>query len=201
LLCSKRRGDAALAFERAVTGLGGTATVLDADEWRTRTAYGVQEAAKMLGRLYDAIDCCDLPPSLVEQIETHVHVPVFNGLAQGNHPLRMLGELLTMREVGRKPLHQQRLWLSGGAAPSEEMARLARLAGVQVTAKDALTVPTATELSTDNTPDFILNDAANEPTDRLAMHDASPADRTRLTGLLVENDQCALQALLMCGMQ
>ena len=44
----------------------------------------------MLGRLYDAIDCCGLPTPLVEQIEAHSGVPVFNGVARPDHPLRQL---------------------------------------------------------------------------------------------------------------
>jgi hypothetical protein len=30
----------------------------------------------LLGKLYDAVDCCDLPPTLVEQIDRHAGVPV-----------------------------------------------------------------------------------------------------------------------------
>jgi len=79
-----------LSFQRAVHELGGTMTRLDANEWLSDAVERVPDAARMLGRLYDGIDCCDLPVPLVEQIEAHSGVPVFNGIARPEHPLRQL---------------------------------------------------------------------------------------------------------------
>ncbi len=89
LLCTCA-DDTTLFIECAVRDLGGTVTRLDADDWLSSAIDRVPDAARMLGRLYDAIDCCDLPPPLVEQIEAHSGVPVFNGIARAEHPLRQL---------------------------------------------------------------------------------------------------------------
>ena len=89
LLCNCA-DDTTLFIERAVRELGGTVTRLDANDWLSSAIDRVPDAARMLGRLYDAIDCCDLPPSLVEQIEAQSGVPVFNGIARAEHPLRQL---------------------------------------------------------------------------------------------------------------
>jgi len=89
LLCSGS-DDTALAFQRAVHELGGTVAVLEANDWLSSAVERVPDAARMLGRLYDAIDCCNLPARLVEQIEAHSGLPVFNGVARPEHPLCQL---------------------------------------------------------------------------------------------------------------
>jgi ornithine carbamoyltransferase len=89
VLCNCADGTT-LSFQRAVFELGGTATRLDANDWLSSAVQRVPDAARMLGRLYQAIDCCDLPLSLVEQIEAHSGVPVFNGVTRPEHPLRQL---------------------------------------------------------------------------------------------------------------
>jgi ornithine carbamoyltransferase len=86
LLCNGA-DDAATAFQRAVHELGGSVALLDAHDWQTQAGARVADAARLLGRLYDAVDCCDLPPALLEQIEAHCGVPVFNGVAKADHPL------------------------------------------------------------------------------------------------------------------
>jgi len=83
-----RQDESAPAFQRAVHDLGGSVALLDANDWQSSAGGRVPDAARLLGRLYDAIDCCDLPAALVEQIETHSGVPVFNGVARPDHPLR-----------------------------------------------------------------------------------------------------------------
>ena len=89
LLCSGG-DDTALDFQRAVHELGGTVALLQANDWLSSAVERVPDAARVLGRLYDAIDCCNLPACLVEQIEAHSGVPVFNGVARPEHPLRQL---------------------------------------------------------------------------------------------------------------
>jgi|GEM_PF-1198643 len=190
LLCD--RNDAAvLTFKRAVHELGGSVALLDANDWQSTAGEGVPEAARMLGRLYDAIDCCGLTAPLLEQIDKHCGVPVFNGLAQARHPLGVLAALLTMREAGDKPLNRVHLQLAGDAqAPQgQAAAMLARLAGIEVR-RDA------------DTPDFIL-DPLGIPSSETALTvpEGSPGEQARIAKLLESNRQCALQAALVCGIQ
>ncbi len=86
LLCSGA-DEAAATFQRAVHELGGSVALLDAHQWQTHAGAGVADAARLLGRLYDAVDCCGMPLALLEQIDAHCGVPVFNGVAQADHPL------------------------------------------------------------------------------------------------------------------
>jgi ornithine carbamoyltransferase len=83
--------DAALRLQRTVQELGGSVTLLDASDWSSNAGARAAEAARMLGRLYDAVDCYEQPAALLEQIQTHCDVPVFDGLARAEHPLAALG--------------------------------------------------------------------------------------------------------------
>lgn len=197
--------EAALAFQRAVHDLGGSVALLDANDWQSSAGERVPEAARMLGRLYDAIDCCGLPTPLLEQIDANCGVPVFNGMAQADHPLGVLAALLTMREVGDKPLNGMHVQLAGDArAPrSQAAAMLARLAGIEVQREAAVGAPRdTTEATSDGAPDFIL-DPVGAPTCETALTtpEASPGEQARIAALLANNRLCVLQAALVCGIQ
>lgn len=59
---------------------------------------------RLLGRLYDALDCEDMPPTLVADVAREAGVPVFNGLGSPRHPTRVLAELLALQEHSGKAL-------------------------------------------------------------------------------------------------
>lgn len=44
------------------------------------------DTARLMGRLYDAIECQGLPPEHVAWLREHTGVPVFDGLAGDAHP-------------------------------------------------------------------------------------------------------------------
>lgn len=187
-------------FQHAVTELGGAAALLSADEWRARAGNHIPEAARLLGRLYDAIDCCDLPTDVVEQIEANSGVPVFNGLTRSDHPMALLSELLTMRETMDKPLHRSRLDLAAHG-PSEQVRPalcLARLAGIHVLTRNGTSgQPSST--ATDE-PDFILDTSVPPAANRLTRPKASAAQQGELNGKLADNRRCTLQAAIVCGL-
>ncbi|HET9206017.1 MAG TPA: hypothetical protein VFO28_07270 [Burkholderiaceae bacterium] len=193
LLSSAAGDDARQDFQRAVQGLGGTVALLDAHDWQSSAGDRVPDAARMLGRLYDAIDCCDLTEPLLEQIDAHCGVPVFNGLACASHPMRAVGALLTMREAGAKPLDRLQVQFNGDAhVPHPHAAAvLARLAGIDVRARGA----EGREL------DFILDlQSAPKEGARLTLPEGSSDQQARLAALLAGNRECALQALIVCSL-
>jgi len=200
LLCSGS-GKVAPAFQHAIGELGGTVSLLNADEWRVRAGDRIPAASRLLGRLYDAVDCCDLPTAVVEQIEAHSAVAVFNGLANPDHPMALLGEFLTMHEA--KPLHLSRLDLTEHELPGSvrPALALARLAGMQIVQRHA-TMPVSgkTEAAAGDEPDFILDTTASSGK-RLTQPHASAAQEAELDGRLVTNRHCTLQAAIVCGLQ
>lgn len=52
--------------------------------------------ARLLGRMYDAIDCGTLAPSTVSVIKVESGVPVYAGLGLDDHPAKVLGDLMTL---------------------------------------------------------------------------------------------------------
>jgi ornithine carbamoyltransferase len=196
--------EAALAFQRAVHDLGGSVALLDANDWQSSAGGRVPEAARMLGRLYDAIDCCGLPAPLLEQIDANCGVPVFNGMAQTDHPLGVLAALLTMREVGDKPLNGMHVQLAGDARTprNQAAAMLARLAGIEVQREAAAQARYDGAEATSDAPDFILDPVAAAASETaLTTPEASPGEQARIAALLANNRLCALQAALVCGIQ
>jgi ornithine carbamoyltransferase len=196
--------DSARAFARAVHELGGTVTVLDARDWLSSAGARIPEAARMLGRLYDAIDCYGLPAALLEQIEAHCGVPVFNGLAQAAHPIGGLSDLLTMREASGKPLHETRLLMAGASTADAQhaAAELARLAGMAVEreATAAVTANNGAAHALGVEPDFILDASAPPAQGRLVRPGATAGQQEQLVGLLADNRVTALQAAIVCGL-
>ena len=93
LLCVDCTSDDARRFVHAATGLG--ARVADI---RPNLALSAPEelaqTARILGRLYDGVECQDLPPVFVAQTTAHAGVPVFTGLASSTHPTARLTALL-----------------------------------------------------------------------------------------------------------
>lgn len=55
--------------------------------------------ARLLGRMYDAIDCDALPLPTVRRIEREAGVPVYAGLGLDDHPARVIADLLTLCDL------------------------------------------------------------------------------------------------------
>jgi ornithine carbamoyltransferase len=81
--------------------------------------------ARLLGRMYDAIDCGRLPPSMVQSIEREANVPVYAGLGLDNHPARIVADLLTLCEDGSAPAPQTTLLFIGDPQMPRSIAFLA----------------------------------------------------------------------------
>ena len=193
--------DATLGFELAVRELGGKATLLDARDWQSSAGTRVAEAARMLGRLYEAIDCSGLPAPLLEQIDAHCGVPVFNGLARPDHPLSAVGALLTMREASGKPLERLHVQLGGGSPSPQQRtaAALARLVGIDAQPRVSVAIGAAD--SAPDEVDFIFDPlAAPGATECLVVPDATLDEQAYIAALLATNARCALQAMLVCSL-
>ncbi len=65
----------------------------------------MKDTARVLGRMYDAIEYRGAGQEIVEQLAEYAGVPVFNGLTDEFHPTQMLADVLTMTEHCAKPLH------------------------------------------------------------------------------------------------
>ena len=85
--------DAAL-FRRAAVELGAHVALIRPSLTELSTPQEVQHTARMLGRLYDAVECQGMAPDLVHQIGVDAGVPIYDGIASQHHPTAQLDGLL-----------------------------------------------------------------------------------------------------------
>lgn len=193
LLCARAAWPAADDFSRVVAEVGGSVARLDSEAWRLSAGNEVPEAARMLGRLYDAIDCCDLPAPVVELIDRHAGVPVFNGLARPEHPPRLLAELQTMRQASGRPLNSLRLRIEGDAPAALSSAAEALICSAGVT----LLPQRAIRDASPDDADFVLDLSAPAAAGRLRRSHATADEQSSITALLAEYRRAVVQALIV----
>jgi ornithine carbamoyltransferase len=66
----------------------------------------IADTARVLGRMYDAIEYRGNRQVDVEALAEHAGVPVYNGLTDEWHPTQMLADFLTMHETSGKPYNE-----------------------------------------------------------------------------------------------
>lgn len=94
------------AFEVAAYDQGANVTYIDPTSSQIGHKETMKDTARVLGRMYDAIEYRGFSQATVEELAKYSGVPVFNGLTDEYHPTQMLADVLTMREHSDKPLHQ-----------------------------------------------------------------------------------------------
>ncbi|MER6085373.1 ornithine carbamoyltransferase [Streptomyces sp. NPDC001833] len=92
------------AFEVAAADQGAATTYLDPAGSQLGHKESVKDTARVLGRMYDAIEYRGHGQGVVEELAAFAGVPVYNGLTDEWHPTQMLADVLTMTEHSDKPL-------------------------------------------------------------------------------------------------
>ncbi|HKS12769.1 MAG TPA: ornithine carbamoyltransferase [Pseudomonas sp.] len=93
------------AFEVAAYDQGANVTYIDPNSSQIGHKESMKDTARVLGRMYDAIEYRGFKQEIVEELAKYAGVPVFNGLTDEYHPTQMIADVLTMREHSDKPLH------------------------------------------------------------------------------------------------
>ena len=93
------------AFEVACHDQGAHVTYLDPSGSQIGHKESVKDTARVLGRMFDAIEFRGFSQHAVEDIAKYAGVPVYNGLTDEYHPTQMLADVMTMREHSDKPVH------------------------------------------------------------------------------------------------
>jgi len=103
------RKNIALIFEKASTRTRSAFTVAAVDEGGSVEFLGmhdihlgkkesIKDSARVLGRMFDAIQFRGFKQETVEILAQHAGVPVWNGLTDDAHPTQALADLMTIRE-------------------------------------------------------------------------------------------------------
>ena len=95
-----------VGFEVAAYDQGARVTYLGPSGNHIGHKETVKDTARVLGRIYDAIEYRGFGQEVVETLAAYAGVPVYNGLTDEFHPTQILADFLTMLEHVDKPLHQ-----------------------------------------------------------------------------------------------
>jgi len=94
------------SFEVACYDQGAHVTYLDPAGSQIGHKESFKDTARVLGRMYDAIEYRGASQHGLEALAKNAGVPVFNGLTDEYHPTQMLADVMTMREHSDKPIAQ-----------------------------------------------------------------------------------------------
>ena len=86
------------SFEVAAADLGMHPTYLDPSGSQIGKKESIADTARVLGRMYDAIEYRGYGQTIVEELAKYAGVPVYNGLTNEFHPTQILADFLTIRE-------------------------------------------------------------------------------------------------------
>lgn len=93
LVCEEDDADTAL-LRRAATGLGMQVARIRPALGADSSAREIEDTARVLGRLYAAVEWPGMPLPLLEQVARGAGVPVYDGMSSAGHPLARLAEQL-----------------------------------------------------------------------------------------------------------
>jgi ornithine carbamoyltransferase len=94
------------AVEVAAYDQGAHITYLDPSGSQIGHKESMKDTARVLGRMFDAIEFRGAGQEMVEELAKYAGVPVYNGLTDDWHPTQMLADMLTMIEHADKPRTQ-----------------------------------------------------------------------------------------------
>ncbi len=106
LIFEKNSTRTRIGFEVAAYDQGAQVTFLGPSGTHIGHKESMKDTARVLGRIYDAIEYRGFSQKSVEELAEFSGVPVYNGLTDDFHPTQILADILTMREHSDKPLKE-----------------------------------------------------------------------------------------------
>jgi ornithine carbamoyltransferase len=92
------------AFEVAAYDQGAHVTYLGPSGSQMGTKESTADTARVIGRMYDAMQYRGFAHKTVEDLAKYSNVPVYNGLTDDDHPTQVLADFMTAIEHTGKPL-------------------------------------------------------------------------------------------------
>ncbi len=99
LMFEKRSTRTRCAFETAIAEEGGYPAFLSNTDIHLGEKETIEDTARVLGRMFDAIQFRGYSQQTAEALARWSGVPVYNGLTDSYHPTQVLADLMTIREV------------------------------------------------------------------------------------------------------
>ena len=98
LLFEKRSTRTRCAFETAFGEEGGHPVFLSTQDIQLGGKESIEDTARVLGRMFSAIQFRGFKQNTVEALARHSGVPVYNGLTDYCHPTQALADIMTLEE-------------------------------------------------------------------------------------------------------
>ena len=98
LIFEKRSTRTRCSFETAFGEEGGHPVFLSTSDIQLGAKESVEDTARVLGRMFSAIQFRGFKQSTVETLAAFSGVPVYNGLTDNFHPTQVLADIMTMEE-------------------------------------------------------------------------------------------------------
>jgi ornithine carbamoyltransferase len=99
MIFEKRSTRTRCAFETAFGEEGGHPVFLSTQDIQLGAKESIEDTARVLGRMFDAIEFRGYKQETVEKLATYSGVPVYNGLTDQFHPTQALADIMTLEEV------------------------------------------------------------------------------------------------------
>ena len=98
LIFEKRSTRTRCSFETAFGEEGGHPVFLSTQDIQLGSKESIEDTARVLGRMFNAIQFRGFKQSTVETLAKYSGVPVYNGLTDDYHPTQVLADIMTMEE-------------------------------------------------------------------------------------------------------
>lgn len=93
-LCDSFDGADAALFRDAALSLGARLSCVRPSLSRACDAHTLRDTARLLARLYDAIECRGLPARMMRDIAGEAAFPVYDGISSSEHPTAALAAMM-----------------------------------------------------------------------------------------------------------
>jgi ornithine carbamoyltransferase len=118
-----------ISFEVAMTQFGGNAIFLSPGSMQLGRGEPVEDTARVMSRMVDAIVIRTGGHEMVETFARHSRVPVINGLTDLHHPCQLLADIQTWAERRGEIAGRRAAWLGDGNNVCHSWMQAARLFG------------------------------------------------------------------------
>ena len=98
LIFEKRSTRTRSSFETAFGEEGGHPVFMSTDDIQLGEKESVKDTARVLGRMFSAIEFRGFKQSHVEELAKYSVIPVINGLTDEFHPTQVLADIMTLKE-------------------------------------------------------------------------------------------------------
>ena len=98
LIFEKRSTRTRSSFETAFGEEGGHPVFMSTDDIQLGGKESVKDTARVLGRMFSAIEFRGFKQSHVEELAKYSGIPVINGLTDEFHPTQALADIMTLKE-------------------------------------------------------------------------------------------------------